>query len=46
MFCGCLLFFYFTTQNPLFLVLLGIVVLDVLLTGANYLSERRARTAT
>ncbi|MDH4323585.1 MAG: hypothetical protein OEZ09_05745 [Betaproteobacteria bacterium] len=41
-FCACLLFFYFATRNPLFIVLLGIVALGILLTGANYLSERRA----
>ena len=41
-FCACLLFFYFTTQDPMFLVLLAIVGLGVLLTGTSYLAERRA----
>lgn len=45
-FCACLLFFYFTTQNPLFIVLFGIVVLGLLLTGTIYLSERHKEVAT
>lgn len=45
-FCACLLFFYFTTQNPLFFVLFGIVVLGLLLTGTSYLSERHRQVAT
>jgi uncharacterized protein YjeT (DUF2065 family) len=45
-FCACLLFFYFTTQNPFFIVLFGIVVLGLLLTGTSYLSERHRRDAT
>jgi uncharacterized protein YjeT (DUF2065 family) len=44
-FCACLLYFFFATQNPLFLVLFGIVVLGVLITGASYLSERHGRIA-
>ena len=36
--------FYWTTPDPLFLVLLAIVGLGVLLTGLGYLSEKnRAR---
>ena len=44
-FCTCLLFFYLVTQNPFFMVLFGIVVLGLLLTGTSYLSERRRGTA-
>lgn len=44
-FCACLLFFYFTTQNPFFIVLFGIVVVGLLLTGSIYFSERYARAA-
>jgi len=40
-FCVCLLFFYFTTRNPFFIVLFGIVVVGLLLTGSIFLSERR-----
>ena len=40
-FLACLLFFYFTTRDPMFLVLLAIVGLGVLLTGTSYLAERR-----
>lgn len=39
---ACLLFFHVTTGNPLFLVLFGIVALGVVITGASYLSERKA----
>lgn len=41
-FCACLLFFFFTTRDPFFLVLFGIVVLGVLITGSVYFLERRA----
>ena len=44
-FCTCLVFFYLVTQNPFFMVLFGIVVLGLLLTGTSYLSERRRGTA-
>lgn len=40
-FCVCLLFFYFATKDPMFLVLLAIVGLGILLTGTSYLAERR-----
>jgi len=39
-FCVCLLLFFFTASDPLFLVLLGIVGLGLLLTGSCYLSEK------
>ena len=42
---SCLLYFFFATRNPFFLVLFCIVVLGILLTGSIYLSERRARAA-
>ena len=45
-FCTCLLFFYFSTQNPFFIVLFGIVVLGLVLTGSSYLSEKHGHTAT
>ena len=38
--CLCLVLFYWSTCDPLFLVLLAIVGLGVLLTGLGYLSER------
>ena len=44
-FCACLLYFYFTTRNPFFIVLTCIVVLGLLLTGTSYRSERQ-RTAS
>ena len=45
-FCTCLLFFYFSTQNPFFIVLFGIVVLGLVLTGTSYLSERHRHIST
>jgi len=45
-FCGCLFLFYFSTLNPFFLVLLGIVGLGVLLTGISYFSERPKRATS
>ena len=45
-FCVCLLFFYFTTRNPFFIVLFCIVALGVLLTGTSYLIERARAVST
>ncbi len=45
-FCVCLLFFYYITSNPFFIVLFGIVVLGLVLTGTSYLSEHRKHDAT
>jgi uncharacterized protein YjeT (DUF2065 family) len=39
-FCACLLVFYFSSGNPFFLVLFGIEVTGLFLTGASYFSER------
>lgn len=36
LFCICLLAFYFKSSNPLFLILFGIVVFGVILTGISY----------
>ena len=40
-FCTCLMGFYILTDNPFFIVLFGIVVLGVLITGISYVSERQ-----
>lgn len=45
-FCVCLLFFYFMSSNPFFLVLFGIVVLGLVFTGTCYLFEHRRYDAT
>lgn len=39
-----LIFFYSHTQDPLFLVLMGIVGLGMLLTGVSYFKERGAHS--
>ena len=45
-FCACLLFFYFISSNPFFIILFGIVVLGLVFTGTIYLFERRRLVAT
>jgi len=42
-FCICLVWFYYLSHNPLFLVMLGIVGFGVLLTSLCYITERRYR---
>jgi uncharacterized membrane protein YoaK (UPF0700 family) len=43
-FLACLAAFYWMTRDPLFLVLLGVVLLGVILTLTSYLSERKLGT--
>jgi hypothetical protein len=40
-FVACLAAFYWVTRDPLFLVLLGVVLLGVILTLMSYISEHR-----
>ncbi len=41
-FCVCILTFYFLSDDPLFLVMLGIVGLGLAITASCYLAEHRA----
>ena len=43
--CACLLYFFYSSFNPFFLVLFCIVILGVLFTGSIYLLERRSQGA-
>ena len=45
-FCICLISFFVLSGNPFFIVLFGIVVLGVLMTGISYLSERQGSRVT